>query len=96
MDLLDATASFIDEEATAFARSVGGFFEQNVKASDVARWRQQHFVDRDLWTKAGAAGLLGVSVPTDFGGGGGDFSPRRDHCRGIRGPRNRRVWHLAA
>ena len=73
MDLLDATASFIDEEATAFARSVGGFFEQNVKESDVARWRQQHFVDRDLWTKAGAAGLLGVSVPTDFGGGGGDF-----------------------
>ena len=73
MDLLGQTASFIDDDASAFARSVGGFFEQNVKESDVTRWRQQHFVDRELWTKAGAAGLLGVSVPLEYGGGGGDF-----------------------
>ena len=30
-------------------------------------------VERDLWTKAGAAGLLGLSTSTAYGGVGGDF-----------------------
>jgi acyl-CoA dehydrogenase len=73
MDMLNETARFIDEEAAEFARSVSGFYQRNVKDSDVVRWRQQRVVDRELWTKAGAAGLLGVSVPVESGGGGGDF-----------------------
>ena len=30
-------------------------------------------VEREFWREAGQAGLLGVSVPEDYGGGGGDF-----------------------
>jgi acyl-CoA dehydrogenase len=37
------------------------------------RWAQQHAVDRDFWTKAGAAGLLCLDIPEEHGGGGGDF-----------------------
>ncbi|MGW0037672.1 acyl-CoA dehydrogenase family protein [Gordonia sp. NPDC003376] len=37
------------------------------------RWAEQHQVDREFWTKAGAAGLLCLDVPEEFGGGGGDF-----------------------
>ncbi|KJR08848.1 MULTISPECIES: acyl-CoA dehydrogenase family protein [Gordonia] len=37
------------------------------------RFAEQHQVDRDLWTKAGAAGLLCLDVPESFGGAGGDF-----------------------
>jgi alkylation response protein AidB-like acyl-CoA dehydrogenase len=32
------------------------------------RWVAQHAVDREFWTKAGAAGLLGLDLPEEFGG----------------------------
>ena len=38
------------------------------------RFAEHHQVDRDLWNKAGDNGLLCISVPEEYGGGGGDFS----------------------
>jgi acyl-CoA dehydrogenase len=38
------------------------------------RWRAQQHVDRDFWRKAGDVGLLCVSVPEAYGGGGGTFA----------------------
>lgn len=38
------------------------------------KWARNQQVDRDLWTKAGSAGLLCLSVPEVFGGGGGSFA----------------------
>ncbi|MGW4368628.1 acyl-CoA dehydrogenase family protein [Nocardia takedensis] len=37
------------------------------------RWARQHAVDREFWNKAGAAGLLGLDLPEEYGGAGGDF-----------------------
>ncbi|MHD0307184.1 acyl-CoA dehydrogenase family protein [Rhodococcus baikonurensis] len=37
------------------------------------RWAQQHHVDREFWTKTGAAGLLCLGLPEEYGGGGGNF-----------------------
>lgn len=37
------------------------------------RWAAQHEVDRDFWNRAGAAGLLCLDLPEEYGGGGGDF-----------------------
>ena len=37
------------------------------------RWADQHHVDRDFWTKAGAAGLLCLDISEEYGGSGGDF-----------------------
>ena len=37
------------------------------------RWAEQHAVDRDFWTKTGAAGLLCLDIPEEYGGGGGNF-----------------------
>jgi acyl-CoA dehydrogenase len=39
-----------------------------------ARWTEQHAVDREFWTKAGALGLLCVSCPEEYGGGGASFA----------------------
>jgi len=39
----------------------------------VAKWRENGVVEREMWTKAGEAGLLCVSAPEEFGGAGGDF-----------------------
>src|SRR5690625_7650197 len=38
------------------------------------RFAENHQVDRDLWNKAGDNGLLLISVPEEYGGGGADFS----------------------
>ncbi len=38
------------------------------------RWNEAGMYDRDVWTKAGAAGLLCASMPEDYGGGGGSFA----------------------
>ena len=37
------------------------------------RWARQHQVDREFWTRTGAAGLLCLGLPEEYGGGGGNF-----------------------
>ncbi|MGH3432809.1 MAG: acyl-CoA dehydrogenase family protein [Thermocrispum sp.] len=38
------------------------------------RWAKDKQVDRELWNKAGEIGLLCLSVPEEYGGGGGTFA----------------------
>lgn len=38
------------------------------------RFAQQHHVDRALWHRAGDLGLLCMSIPVEYGGGGGTFA----------------------
>jgi alkylation response protein AidB-like acyl-CoA dehydrogenase len=48
-------------------------FAQAEIAPHFARWESAGLVDRDYWTKGGAAGLLCPQVPEAYGGAGGDF-----------------------
>ncbi len=38
------------------------------------RWSEQHAVDREFWNKTGELGLLCISCPQEYGGGGGTFA----------------------
>ena len=38
------------------------------------RWAEQRMVDREFWRAAGRAGLLCISIPEQYGGGGGTFA----------------------
>ena len=38
------------------------------------RWHEEHFYPREVWSKAGAAGLLCASMPEEYGGAGGSFA----------------------
>ena len=38
-----------------------------------AQWDEAGVVDRETWLKAGREGLLCVTLPVEYGGGGGDF-----------------------
>ena len=54
-------------------RMVRGFMEKSV-APNVDKYIEQHHVDRDLWNQAGELGLLCMSIPEEYGGGGGTFA----------------------
>lgn len=62
-----------DPELEMFADSVARFFQREAPPARVEQWREAGQVERDIWTKAGEAGLMGVSVPAEYGGAGGDF-----------------------
>ncbi len=62
-----------DEEIAIFKDAVGKFFDQHAPQKRVESWRENGQVDREFWTEAGEAGLLGASVPEEYGGHGGDF-----------------------
>ncbi|QUQ71848.1 acyl-CoA dehydrogenase [Kutzneria sp. CA-103260] len=38
------------------------------------RFAEQHSVDRDLWRRFGELGLVCISIPEEYGGGGGTFA----------------------
>jgi len=38
------------------------------------RWHTHGMYEREVWTKAGAAGLLCASIPEEYGGAGGSFA----------------------
>lgn len=57
-DLREMTRSFIAQEVVP----------------NQMRWAEEHQVDREFWNKAGDAGLLCISIPEEYGGGGGTFA----------------------
>ena len=55
-----------------FRATVRRFLAEEV-VPNASAWRKRGYIDRDLWRKAGAIGLLCASVPEEYGGGGGNF-----------------------
>jgi alkylation response protein AidB-like acyl-CoA dehydrogenase len=53
-------------------RSTAREFVEREVAPNVAKWEAQGSVDKDMFRKAGKAGLLGMAVPEEHGGGGID------------------------
>ena len=64
--------AWMDDDLELLADNAARFFERECVPHD-ARWRAQRHGDRRIWNKAGAAGLLCVSIPEAYGGGGGHF-----------------------
>ncbi|MDT8758851.1 acyl-CoA dehydrogenase family protein [Sphingomonas psychrotolerans] len=60
-------------ELIALADGAARFFEREAPPERIASWREAGQVERAFWRQAGAAGLLGVSIPVEYGGAGGDF-----------------------
>lgn len=50
-----------------------GFFAKEIVPNQ-ARFAEAKKVDRELWNRAGEAGLLCISIPEEYGGGGGTFA----------------------
>ncbi len=59
------------DEHRMFRDAVRRFMENEVVPHH-ERWEEQGYVDREVWQKAGANGLLCASMPEEYGGAGAD------------------------
>jgi acyl-CoA dehydrogenase len=68
------TASpWMNPELESFRTAVRRFVEAEIVPHQ-ERWRQQQHVDRELWHKGGAMGMLLADIPEEYGGSGGSFA----------------------
>ncbi len=66
-------SSWMDKDLDALAELARRFFEKECTPNE-QRWGRQQSVDRDVWKRAGELGLLCLSIPEEYGGGGGNFA----------------------
>ena len=61
--------AFFEADHDAYRVSVREFLQRHVEPN-YETWEEARVVDREAWKRAGEAGILGISVPEEFGGGG--------------------------
>ena len=69
---MTALANAYTAEHQMFRETARRFFEKEVQPFH-AQWEEDGIVPKEVWRKAGAQGLLCMSVPEEYGGVGGDF-----------------------
>ena len=60
------------EEHELFRKNVKAFIDREI-APHYEHWEKEGQVSREVWRKAGEAGLLLTDMPEEYGGGGADF-----------------------
>lgn len=70
---VDKPDFMLTDELQMFEDMVDKFLATHAGVAQTSAWRDQGRVPDSVWTAAGDAGILGASLPTDFGGSGGDF-----------------------
>jgi len=63
---------WMDDDLRMLREAVSRFVETEMLPHE-PRWRAQKHVDRSTWRQVGASGFLLMDVPSEYGGGGGDF-----------------------
>ncbi|WP_067719930.1 acyl-CoA dehydrogenase family protein [Nocardia yamanashiensis] len=66
-------SSWHTDELDALRELARTFCEKELQPN-AERFAAQHQVDRELWNRAGELGLLCMSIPETYGGGGGTFA----------------------
>jgi alkylation response protein AidB-like acyl-CoA dehydrogenase len=61
--------ALFEPEHEAFRETVATFLDKEVVPFH-EQWERDGIVDREVWAKAGAHGLLGLQLPDEYGGGG--------------------------
>ncbi|MFI1911829.1 acyl-CoA dehydrogenase family protein [Nocardia sp. NPDC020380] len=69
----DYRSRWLDDELDELRDLARRFCEKQIRPN-MDRFIEQHHVDRELWQEAGGLGLLCMSVPVEYGGGGGTFA----------------------
>ncbi|MCM2563276.1 acyl-CoA dehydrogenase family protein [Lutimaribacter sp. EGI FJ00015] len=70
MTLFTPTASWVMDEHRMFADAASRVYADEL-VPNIEKWNEQGRVDRAFWKVAGDQGLMGGSVPEEYGGAGG-------------------------
>lgn len=73
--MLGRARTVLSEDHEIFRHSVRRFVDTELVPHH-PDWEEAGVVPREVWQKAGSAGLLCCDIPADYGGAGGDFG----HC----------------
>lgn len=65
--------SWMTPELETFRDAVRRFVDAEVTPHQ-EHWKKQQHVDRDVWDKGGAMGILLADIPEEYGGSGGSFA----------------------
>ncbi|XP_071824747.1 long-chain specific acyl-CoA dehydrogenase, mitochondrial-like [Apostichopus japonicus] len=66
------TRDIYTEEHDIFRESVRRFYRDEITPNQ-DKWEKQKHVGKEIWEKMGAAGMLGINIPAEHGGIGGEF-----------------------
>ena len=69
----DCVSPWMTEELSLLRDSAGRFFEREFVPHE-EQWAKDGIMPREMWNRAGAAGLLCASIPEEYGGAGGSFA----------------------
>ncbi|HZV64340.1 MAG TPA: acyl-CoA dehydrogenase family protein [Telluria sp.] len=70
---MDIARSWSTPELEDFRAAVRRFIAAEITPHQ-ERWKKQQHVDRALWNKGGAIGMLLADIPEEYGGAGGSFA----------------------
>lgn len=73
-----------EEDVVLYGDSVAAFVDREC-APHQDRWEKEGQVDRELWNKAGEAGILVPACPEEFGGAGGSFAHEAAFIEAVHG-----------
>ncbi len=73
MSTSEFSSAWIDEDLHDVAALAKDFFTREVAPLE-AKFKGQGFPDKALYARAGELGLCGMSIPEEYGGGGGTFA----------------------
>ena len=73
---MPCSCALINFDLSQEQREIGDLAAQIAQreiAPHIAKWDKDHYFPRELFTKLTAAGIMGLLVPEDYGGGGADY-----------------------
>ncbi|MGG5171169.1 acyl-CoA dehydrogenase family protein [Pseudarthrobacter sp. J1738] len=73
MSITPTSSAWIDEDLRDVAELAATFFVKEVAPLE-EKFKAQGFPDKALYARAGELGLSGMSIPEEYGGGGGTFA----------------------
>ena len=69
----DYVSPWMTEELSLLRDSAARFFEREFVPHE-EQWAKDGIMPREMWNRAGAAGLLCAGIPEEYGGAGGSFA----------------------